>query len=87
MLMFTVQLGWINESNEDPECSVIRLDPSLTRFLEFENIDIRHVLCETQTRNGREKLWRCAVDFRKVAVDFRGTGACETEEAQGPPRN
>ena len=43
------------------------------------------VVCETQTRNGREKLWRCAVDFRKVAVDFRGTGACETEVAQGPP--
>eukprot|EP01043_Picozoa_sp_COSAG02_P067460 COSAG02_NODE_10849_length_1846_cov_1.688609_2_plen_223_part_00 len=42
-------------------------------------------MCETQTRNGREKLRRCAVDFRKVAVDFRGTGACETEVAQGPP--
>ena len=45
---------------------------------------IRHVLCETQTRNGREKRWQCAVDFRKVAVDFRGTGACKTEEAKGP---
>eukprot|EP01043_Picozoa_sp_COSAG02_P070666 COSAG02_NODE_12610_length_1519_cov_2.772535_1_plen_52_part_10 len=35
-----------------------------------ENIDFGALclVCETQTRNGREKLRRCAVDFREVAV-------------------
>ena len=66
-------------------------------ILDRENIDFRFgdlarcrlsvvsssLVCETQTRNGREKLRRCAVDFRKVAVDFRGTGACEAEVREG----
>ena len=80
------------EDSKDPDCALRvalergGLDPRSTAHV---NIDFRFgtlcLVCETQTRNGREKLRRCAVDFRKVAVDFRGTGACETEVAQGPP--